>query len=133
MEKNILLLLCIYVSFSAAQSIVFDADALATRRAIFVEQMKPSAVAVFPSNPQSLRNLDVHYPYRQDSNFYYLSGFQEPNSIMLLHPSHPEFRYVMFIQRQMERQLIYDGSATGIRDAMDIFSADTAFYYDEFE
>jgi Xaa-Pro aminopeptidase len=47
----------------------------------------PSAVFIFPSNEEVLRNPDVHYPFRQESNFYYLTGFEEPESFLVLAPA----------------------------------------------
>ncbi len=49
----------------------------ARRRAAFVEKMG-DAVAVFPSAPHAIRTNDSHYPYRQDTDLYYLTGFEEP-------------------------------------------------------
>ena len=55
------------------------------RRNQFLTKIKKS-VAVFPAAPEMIRNNDVHHEYRQESNFFYLSGFEEPNSILLFDP-----------------------------------------------
>ena len=49
-----------------------------------------SCAAIFVSNREMTRNSDVLHEFRQESNFYYLSGFDEPDSIMLIRPNHPE-------------------------------------------
>lgn len=56
----------------------------AERRARLAAQMQPGAVAVLPTAPEVLRNGDSGYPYRHDSHFYYLTGFTEPESVLVL-------------------------------------------------
>jgi Xaa-Pro aminopeptidase len=82
------------VSFGVAQDlkyIEYETDLLPpawhqARRDTLMAQLGDSAIAVFFSSPERTRNNDVEYQYRQDDNFYYLSGFTEPNSILLLAP-----------------------------------------------
>ena len=54
------------------------------RRAFLASQLAPGDVAVIPTAPERSRNRDANYPYRFDSYFYYLTGFEEPNSVLLL-------------------------------------------------
>ena len=56
----------------------------AARRARLAAQMQPGAVAVLPTAPEVARNSDSDYPYRHDSYFYYLSGFTEPESVLVV-------------------------------------------------
>ena len=56
------------------------------RRTEFLRKIK-DGVAVLPSAPMMIRNHDVHHPYRQDSSFFYLTGFDEPNSLSLFAPA----------------------------------------------
>ena len=130
--KKIWLLVLLCVGSVVAQPLQLDMNTFASRRAAFVEKLQPNAVAIFPSKPVYLRNLDVEYEYRQESNFYYLSGFEEPESILLLNPAHPKHKYVMFVRKRDLRRETYDGPRAGVEGAMTTFQADTALYIDDF-
>jgi len=116
-----------------AQPVQLDPAVFAQRRATFMARMDQNALAIFPSKPVYLRNLDIEYPYRQESNFYYLSGFEEPEAILLIDPSAPKYQYVMFVRERNRRRETYDGPRAGVEGAMTIFGADTALYVTEFE
>ncbi len=116
-----------------AQPLQLDPEVFAQRRAAFMEKMDQTAVALFPGKPVYQRNLDVEYPYRQESNFYYLSGFEEPESILLLNPSAAKHKYVMFVRERNRRRETYDGKRAGVEDAMAVFKADTAIYLTAFD
>ena len=55
----------------------------ADRRSRLINQMQ-RGVAIIPTAPEMLRNGDAHYPYRYDSHFYYLTGFDEPEAVLVL-------------------------------------------------
>jgi Xaa-Pro aminopeptidase len=131
--KRLVLLFLFFVTVSAlAQPLQLDMEVFAKRRAAFIEKMQPNSVAIFPCKPVYLRNLDVEYVYRQESNFYYLSGFEEPESILLINPSHPKHKFVMFVRKRDLRRETYDGPRAGLEGAMATFRADTALFYDDF-
>jgi Xaa-Pro aminopeptidase len=67
------------------------------RRNQFVTRMG-DAVAIFPSAPEVIRSNDTGYSYRQNSDLYYLTGFDEPHSILVLAPNHPEAKSALFVQ-----------------------------------
>ncbi|HET6416232.1 MAG TPA: aminopeptidase P N-terminal domain-containing protein, partial [Polyangiales bacterium] len=69
----------------------------AARRQQLLDAMG-DGVAVFPSAPLALRNHDVEHPYRQDSDLHYLSGFDEPESLLLLTNQHADHRVVLFVR-----------------------------------
>jgi Xaa-Pro aminopeptidase len=81
-----------------AQPAELDMNAFARRRAEFVQRMDSAGIAIFPSKPVYQRNLDIDYEYRQESNFYYLSGYTEPRSIMVIAPSQPRYKYILYVQ-----------------------------------
>ena len=56
------------------------------RRQHLMALMGENSVAILPAAPVRIRNRDVEHPYRQDSDFYYLSGFTEPHAVMVLKP-----------------------------------------------
>lgn len=115
-----------------AQPVKLDMDAFARRRERFSEALEPGSVAIFPCKPEYLRNLDVDHDYRQESNFYYLSGFEEPESILLINPSAKRHKYVMYVRKRDPRRETYDGPRAGVKGAMDFFRADTALLYADF-
>jgi Xaa-Pro aminopeptidase len=96
----------------------------------------PESVFIFPAWPQQIRNSDVYFPYRQDGNFYYLSGFEEPESYLVLAPSKSSpdnHRMILFIQpRDLEKE-IWDGERYGIDRAQKIFGADEVYPNHEME
>jgi len=115
-----------------AQPIELDMEVFSQRRESFMSQLQPGGYAIFPCKPEYLRNLDVEYEYRQESNFYYLSGFEEPESILLLNPSAPRYKFVLFVRKRDRRRETYDGPRAGVEGAMSVFKADTALYFSEF-
>ncbi len=88
-------------------------------------------VAVFPSAPLAVRNRDVEHPYRQDSDLYYLTGLDEPESVLVLTNQHEEHRVVLFVRPKKREREIWDGPRTGVEGAVETFGADVAFPIDE--
>lgn len=101
----------------------------AERRARFLEAMG-AGVAVFPAAPVAIRNNDVEHPYRQDSDFYYLTGFAEPESVLVLSNQHPEHRAVLFVRPRNPEREIWDGARAGVEGALQL-GMDAAFPIDE--
>jgi len=100
-----------YIAY--AQPAEPDLDVFAKRRADFMEKLDPGAVVILPARPVCERNPDVDYPYRQESNFYYLSGYEEPKSVLLLDPSAEKYRYVMFVRGRSARSETWTGRRSG--------------------
>lgn len=100
-------------------------------------QAHPGAVFILPSAPELLRNGDVHYPFRQESNFYYLSGFDEPNSFLILSPesSKPgkKSKMTLFVQPRDPEKEMWEGERYGIDGALNVFGSDEAFLNTELE
>lgn len=88
-------------------------------------------VAVFPAAPLAVRNHDVEHPYRQDSDFHYLTGLDEPQSVLVLSNQHPEHRVVLFVRPRKREREIWDGPRAGVEGAVADFGADVAFPIDE--
>jgi len=88
-------------------------------------------VAVFPSTPLAVRNRDVEHPYRQDSDLYYLTGLEEPESLLVLTNQHEEHRVVLFVRPKKREREIWDGPRAGVEGAVEAFGADIAFPIDE--
>lgn len=82
------------------------------RRDRVVKAMSSNSALIVAANPEMIRNDDVHYPYRQDSNMYYLTGFEEPESFLLLRPGkNPES--VMFVREKNVERETWDGFRFG--------------------
>jgi len=98
----------------------------AERRVRFLDAIGPG-VAVFPSAPVFIRNNDVEHAYRQDSDFHYLSGFDEPESVLVLTNQHPEHRAILFVRPRNPEREIWDGPRAGVDGAVKDFGVDAAF------
>ena len=93
-----------------------DREAWAHRRAAFFDAMaaaRPSAVAVLPSAPVFVRNNDVEHEYRQDSDFFYLTGFDEPESVVVLDAK--ERKTTFFVRPRDREREVWDGPRAGRR------------------
>src|SRR5690348_10276659 len=101
-------------------------EEFAARRARFLELMG-RGVAVIPSAPTFIRNNDVEHEYRQDSDFYYLTGFDEPESVLILTTEHAEHRTVVFVRTRDKDREIWDGPRAGVDGAKALLNADAAF------
>ncbi len=84
-----------------------------------------SGVAVVPTAPERVRNHDSHYPYRFDSHFYYLSGFAEPESVLVIVAGEPP-RSLLFCRNQDEEREVWDGFRYGPQAAKERFGFDEA-------
>ncbi|MEO6420403.1 MAG: aminopeptidase P N-terminal domain-containing protein, partial [Polyangiaceae bacterium] len=101
------------------------------RRDAFIDGMTGDAVAIFAAAPTTTRNNDVEHEYRQDSDFYYLSGFDEPESVLVL--SANDRKTTMFVRARDPEREIWDGPRVGVDGAKTLFGADEAFLIGEFE
>jgi len=88
-------------------------------------------VALFPSAPVALRNQDIGHPYRQDSDLYYLTGLDEPETLLLLTNQHEEHQVVLFVRPKKREREIWDGPRAGVEGAVGDFGADVAYPIDE--
>ncbi|MDQ8040014.1 MAG: aminopeptidase P N-terminal domain-containing protein [Rickettsiella sp.] len=108
-------------------------DELKFRRCQLLSQVDKDAVIVLISAPECLRNGDVNYPYRQNSDFYYLTGFPEPNSIALLLPDRYEGKFVLFNRPYDSEEAIWNGQSIGQERAIKEYAADEAYSIDKLE
>jgi len=107
----------------------------AARRARLAAQMLPGAVAVLPTAPEVLRNGDSDYPYRHDSYFYYLTGFTEPDSVLVLVAACGDrpARSVLFCREKNVEREIWDGYRHGPEAARTAFGMDEAWPVSELD
>jgi Xaa-Pro aminopeptidase len=107
----------------------------AERRARLLAQMQPGAVAVLPTAPEAVRNSDSEYPYRHDSYFYYLTGFTEPDSVVVLVAASgaTPAQAVLFCRPKNPEREIWDGLRYGPEAAREAFGFDAAFPIEELD
>ncbi len=107
----------------------------AARRAAFLKRLG-RGIAVFPSASELVRNHDVTHAFRQDSNFYYLSGFDEADSALILAP-HSKTPFQMFVRPRDKTRELWEGKIIGPEGAKAEYGADVAHpsspesYFDE--
>ena len=99
----------------------------AQRRHQLMEQMSPNSIAILPASPVCNRNNSVDYAYRPNSDFYYLSGFDEPEAVLVLIPGREHGQYILFCRERDPARELWDGLRAGQEGAIRDFSADDAF------
>lgn len=97
----------------------------AARRKAFMEALG-GGLALIPSAPQILRNSDVHFAYRQNSDFFYLTGFHEPDSILMLAPR-SKTPFQIFVHPKDKTREMWEGKLLGPEGAKKALGADAAF------
>ncbi|HJQ23161.1 MAG TPA: aminopeptidase P N-terminal domain-containing protein [Blastocatellia bacterium] len=93
----------------------------------------PGGAAIFPAAPAAIRNNDVEHEYRQDTDFYYLTGFEEPSAVAVLVPDHPEHRFTLFVQPKDREREVWTGWRAGEEGAKRDYGADAAFTIDKLD
>jgi len=88
-------------------------------------------VAVIPSARIAPRNADSDFPFRQNSDFFYLTGFDEPDAVLVLAPEHPVHRTILFLRRSDRVQELWNGPRLGVDAAAGRLGIDAAFPIDE--
>ncbi|WP_137821941.1 Xaa-Pro aminopeptidase [Pseudomonas sp. D(2018)] len=99
----------------------------ARRRKALMAQMEANSIAILPAAPVHIRNRDVEHVYRQDSDFQYLSGFPEPEAVLVLIPGREHGEYVLFCRERDPERELWDGLRAGQDGAIRDFGADDAF------
>ena len=103
------------------------------RRIRLMEQMEEGSIAIIPSATEIIRNNDVHFGFRQNSDFQYLTGFDEPDALAVLMPGREQAEYVLFVRDKDKEREIWDGYRAGPDGAVEEFGADDAFPIDDMD
>ena len=98
----------------------------------FLRRMRPHSVAIIPSARETTRSNETHYRFRQDSDFFYLTGFEEPDSIAVLQVD-KEPRYTLFVRPRDPEREIWDGRRAGVEGARNDFGAIEAYPITKFD
>ncbi len=92
-----------------------------------MDLMDSRSVGIVPGAPIRPRNRDVEFPYRPDSDFYYLTGFPEPEAVAVLVPGRPQGEYLLFCRERDPERERWDGARTGLEGACERYDAHDAF------
>ena len=98
-----------------------------TRRKELMAQMEPNSIGLVPSAPPSLRNNDAEYLYRQNSDFYYLTGFAEEHALLALIPGRKQGEVVLFCQEKNKEKELWTGILMGPDAAIQNLAIDDAY------
>ncbi|MDD5330859.1 MAG: aminopeptidase P N-terminal domain-containing protein [Sulfuricella sp.] len=110
---------------------MIDPSTYSGRRSRLAEQMR-AGVAVIPTAPERVRNRDSHYPYRFDSYFHYLTGFGEPEAVLVL-VAGPAPQSILFCREKDPEREVWDGFRHGPEAARDAYSFDQAHPIDRLD
>ena len=99
----------------------------AKRRRRLMGMMGEGSIAIVPTAPVRPRNRDVDFPYRPDSSFYYLTGFEEPDAVAVLAPAREQGEFVMFCRERDPAAEQWHGARLGLEGACERNGADDAF------
>ncbi|MDD5035737.1 MAG: Xaa-Pro aminopeptidase [Methylococcaceae bacterium] len=97
------------------------------RRKQLMRQMKKHSIALLASAPAVTRNRDVEYPFRQDSDFHYLTGFDEPEAVAVFAPKRELGEFILFCREYDETKAVWTGRHAGLEGAREVFGADEAY------
>jgi Xaa-Pro aminopeptidase len=103
------------------------------RREQLMRMVGKDGIAILPAAPVRLRSRDVEYRYRQDSDFWYLTGFAEPDAVAVLVPGRLAGQYVLFCRDRDPEKELWDGGRAGPAGAIADFGADDAFPIDDID
>jgi Xaa-Pro aminopeptidase len=99
----------------------------AKRRKQLMQTIGPSGIIILAAAPAVARNHYHEYPYRQNSDFYYLTGFDEPDAVLVLAPKRKDGEFILFNRVRDREKEIWDGYRAGQVGACEIYGADQSF------
>ncbi len=108
-------------------------EEFAQRRSKLMDLIGGDAIAIIPSASLKQRNSDAEFAFRQDSDFLYLTGFNEPDSVAVLIPGREESEYILFCREKDPKKEQWTGRMAGIEGAVETYQADDAFPIDDID
>lgn len=103
------------------------------RQKRLMTMMGKNSIAIIPSSEEQVRSRDTHYRFRQDSDFYYLSGYNEPSSVLVLIPGRKQGQSVLFNRSRDPEMETWHGRRSGQEGAIADFAVDDAFPIDDID
>lgn len=92
-----------------------------------------TGTGIFKSAPVAVMHNDVEYAFRQDSDFFYLTGFHEPKAVAVLAPHHEKHRFILFVQPKEPEKEVWTGYRAGVEAAKEKYGADEAYPISELD
>lgn len=108
-------------------------EEFALRRHRLMAQLEPNSIAILPSATERLRNNDVDYPFRQDSTFFYFTGFNEPDALAVFMPGRADGEFILFCRERDRDMEIWNGYRLGPEGVKAHLQADEAYPNDEMD
>ena len=117
------------------KSLPLNSQLFITNRNRFIEKMKPGSIAIFVSNDEVPSNGDALYPFKQNSDLYWLSGISQEDSMVILFPDNPDpkYREVLVLVRPNELKEKWDGKRLRKEEATAISGIQTIVWLDSIE
>lgn len=109
------------------------ASEFAERRKQLLTALGNNAIAIIQASKVVIRNRDADFPFRQDSDFLYLTGFNEPNAVAVLIPGRPEGEYILFCQAKDPAMERWTGKRAGVEGVVKDYGVDQAFKLEELD
>lgn len=106
-----------------------DAAEYTRRRRQLMRMAGPDAILILPAAPERVRSNDTHFPYRQDSDFWYLTGFDEPDAVLVLVPGRAAGEVLLFCRERDREREAWDGARLGPEGAVATLGMDDAYPY----
>ena len=103
------------------------------RRQQLMQRVGEGNIALIGSASMHTRNRDVNYPFRQDSDFYYLTGFNEPDALAVFVPGRAQGEYILFCREFDAKKALWEGAHSGLEGATTHYDADDAFPIDDLD
>lgn len=113
-------------------TVPFDLAPFAERRQRFADSIG-DALAIIPGAQEVRRNADTDHEFRQSSDFFFLTGFDEPDAVLVLNPAHAKERFVLFVRPRDREMEIWNGRRAGVEGAIGTYGADTAYPIDQLD
>jgi Xaa-Pro aminopeptidase len=99
----------------------------------FMKRIGEDSIAIIPSAREVYRSNDSNFRFRQDSDFYYLTGFDEPEAIAVVKPADKDHPYTLFVRPRDPEREVWDGRRAGVEGALQKYGANASFPVDDFE
>ena len=116
-----------------SSSVCLPTSEFAKRRQRLLKKLGKGGIAIVPAATHQIRNHDTEYPFRQNSDFHYLTGFPEPDAVAVFIPNRADGEYVLFCLPKDPHAERWTGIRVGIDDAKTRYGADQAFLLDELD
>ncbi len=111
----------------------FKLSEFAKRRKLLTQHLGKKSVAILPTAPEVMRNRDSDYPFRPDSDFFYLTGFHEPEALAIIMAEGKSTKFILFCREKNPKMEIWTGARVGLENAIAQYGATAAYAYSDID